>query len=93
MIALLQTSLSGPVTRDHEDVPTDTETKAQVWQAARARAGASHHCATCLHEPPAAFTAGIFIFTTTIVNQILLSYANDVRSYIRSAIADYRADI
>ena len=40
-----------------------------------------------------AFTAGIFIFTTTIVNQILLTYANDLRSYIRSAIADYRADI
>ena len=40
-----------------------------------------------------AFTAGIFIFTTTIVNQILLSYATELRSYIRDAIADYRADI
>ena len=40
-----------------------------------------------------AFTAGIFIFTTTIVNQILLSYATELRSYIRDAIADYRADM
>ena len=40
-----------------------------------------------------AFTAGIFIFTTTIVNQILLSYATELRSYIRDAIADYRSDM
>ena len=40
-----------------------------------------------------AFSAGIFIFTTTIVNQILLSYATELRSYIRDAIADYRSDM
>lgn len=40
-----------------------------------------------------AFTAGIFIFTTTIVNQILLTYATELRSYIRDAITDYRAGI
>jgi len=37
-----------------------------------------------------AFTAGIFIFTTTVVNQILFAYANNVRSYIHSVITDYR---
>lgn len=40
-----------------------------------------------------AFSAGIFIFTTTIVNQILLAYATELRSYIRDAITDYRAGI
>ena len=40
-----------------------------------------------------AFSAGIFIFTTTIVNQILLSYATELRYYIRDAITDYRAGI
>ena len=37
-----------------------------------------------------AFTAGVFIFTTTTVNQLLLAYATQVRSYIHSNIIDYR---
>ena len=37
-----------------------------------------------------AFTSGVFIFTTTTINQILIAYATELKSYLHTIFIDYR---